>query len=414
MNDTLVEEGAAFEKLDCQAGPAVERFDVVIVGGGQAGLTMGYHLARRGLRFLILDASARIGDAWRGRWDSLRLFTLAKFSGLDGMPFPAPPNDFPTKDAMGDYLEAYARRFQLPVRNGVRVQRLSRRDDGRYLLEAGTRRCVADQVVVAMSNYQRPKRPSLATELSPDVLQMHSADYRNPSQLRPGDVLLVGAGNSGAEIAMELARHHRVFMAGRDVGAIPFRIEGLLGKLILVRLVLRVLFHRLLTLGTPVGRKARPTILRQGGPLVRTKPRDLRRAGVQRVPRVVGVQDGLPVLADGRLLPVANVIWCTGFEPGFDWIDLPIFEDDTGHPRHDGGVVPQAPGLYFVGLEFLYSLSSAMIHGVGRDAARIADSIDTYRRHHELPTGVQDRVPSVGGRGGRSPVRPEDPRSLRA
>jgi putative flavoprotein involved in K+ transport len=379
MEKNLIEEGSAFVELGgfretATDHPPAERFDVIVIGGGQSGLSVGYHLARCGLRFVILDASARIGDVWRSRWDSLRLFTCARFSGLDGMPFPAPPDTFPTKDEMADYLEAYAARFALPVRSGVKVDRLSRQQDGRYLVEAGERRLEADHVVVAMATYQKPRRPEFARDLDPGVRQLHSADYRAPSQLRDGDVLLVGAGNSGAEIAMELSRSHRTFMAGRDVGHIPFRIEGLFGRLILVRLVLRVLFHRVLTIRTPLGRKMRPKVLREGGPLVRTKPRDLRAAGVERVARVIGVRDGMPLLADGRVLEVSNVVWCTGFHPAFDWIDVPVM-DETGLPRHRAGIVEGEPGLYFVGLEFLYSMSSGMIHGVGRDAERIAKAI---------------------------------------
>lgn len=379
LGKNLVEEGSAFVELGGFGRKAAstrqpEHFRVVVIGGGQAGLSVGYHLARAGLDFVILDASARIGDVWRSRWDSLHLFTCARFSGLDGMKFPGPPDAFPSKDEMADYLESYAARLALPVRSGVRVDRLSRADDGRYLVQAKEQTFEADQVVVAMGNYQKPRRPDFARDLAPGVVQVHSSDYRSPSQLAKGDVLIVGAGNSGAEIAMELSRRHRTFLAGRDVGHIPFRIEGFLGRLFLVRLVLRFVFHRVLTIRTPMGRKMRPKALREGGPLVRTKPRDLRRAGVERTPGVVGLRDGLPLLADGRTLEVANVVWCTGFHPAFSWIDLPIF-DETGSPRHHAGLVEDAPGLHFVGLEFLYSLSSAMIHGVGRDAARIVDSI---------------------------------------
>lgn len=349
-----------------------ERIDTVVIGGGQAGLAVGYHLARRGLPFVILDASERIGDSWRRRWDSLRLFTPAKFDGLPGMPFPAPPNSFPTKDAMGDYLETYARRFELPLQTGVRVERLSRNGTG-YLIEAGDQRYEAAQVVVAMANYQRPWIPEFASQLDPGIVQLHSADYRNPTQLQGGDVLLVGAGNSGSEIAMELSSTHRTWMSGRDTGYIPFRIDGLAGRLVLVRLVLRFLFHRVLTVKTPVGRRARPRIVSQGGPLIRVKRRDLVAAGVTRVTRTAGVRDGLPVLEDGRVMDVANVVWCTGFEPGFSWIDLPIHE--RREPRHKAGIVDGHPGLYFVGLHFLSALSSVMIHGVERDANRIAEVI---------------------------------------
>ena len=352
---------------------SAERVNTVVIGGGQAGLSVGYHLARRRVSFVILDASERIGDAWRSRWDSLRLFTPARYSSLDGMPFPAPPHYFPTQSEMADYLEAYARTFALPVRSGVHVDRVSRLGE-RFLVVAGELRYEAENVVVAMANYQRPRTPPFAADLNPDIVQLHSIDYRNPRQLREGDVLIVGAGNSGSEIALELVRAHKTWMAGRDTGHVPFRIEGLAARLLLVRLVLRVLFHRLLTVDTPIGRKARPKVLRGGGPLIRVKPKDLAAAGVQRVPRVIGARNGLPLLEDGRVLDVANVVWCTGFHPGFSWLDLPVFGPD-GEPLHDRGIVTSEPGLYFVGLHFLYSMSSVMIHGVGRDAARIADAV---------------------------------------
>lgn len=349
-----------------------EHVETLVIGGGQAGLSAGYHLSRRGLPFLIVDASERIGDAWRNRWDSLRLFTPAKFNGLDGMPFPDHPNAFPTKDEMADYLEEYAAHFDLPVRSGVRVERLKRRN-GRFVAETSRGDIEADNVVVAMSSYQKPTVPHFAGDLDPSIRQMHSRDYRNPDQLRPGPVLLVGAGNSGSEIAVELAKDRHVWMSGRDVGEIPFRPRGFLGRLILVRLVLRFLFHRILTVRTPIGRKVRPKVLHVGGPLIRVKRRDLRRSGVERVPRTETTRDGLPVLEDGRVLEPANVIWCTGFEPGMDWIDLP--SQSGPEPSHESGIVPEEPGLYFVGLHFLHALSSEMVHGVGRDAERIVDVV---------------------------------------
>jgi len=384
----LVEQGAAFMELEgrrlarsghggAARGPAStaakqETFDVVVVGGGQAGLSVGHHLARHGVSFVILDAGERIGDVWRRRWDSLRLFTCARFDGLDGMAFPAPPDSFPTKDAMADYLEAYAARFDLPVRTGTRVTSLTR-EGGRYVAAAGERRFLADNVVVAAASYQAPKVPGFARDLDPGITQIHSCDYRNPGQIRDGGVLIVGAGNSGAEIAMELAPRHKVWLAGRDTGHVPFRIESALGRKVLVRLVLRGLFHRVLTVATPIGRKVRPVVLSQGGPLIRTKPRDLKAAGVVRVPRVTGVRDGLPQLVDGRVLEVTNVVWCTGFDRALAWIKLPL-EMENGEPRHERGVVSGQPGLYFVGMHFLYALSSTMIHGVGRDARRIAEA----------------------------------------
>ncbi len=350
-------------------------FHTVVIGGGQAGFWVGYYLARQGRPFVILDARRRVGDAWRQRWDSLRLFTPAAFDGLVGMKFPAAPFSFPTKDDMANYLEAYARRFQLPIRNGIRVDRLTR-VGSRYLIEAGPERFEADHVVVAMSSYQVPRVPTFAKELRPDILQMHSTEYRNLRQLKPGGVLLVGAGNSGAEIAIEVAREHPTWMSGRDTGHVPFRIDGLASRLFLMRLLFRVVFHRLLTVGTPIGRRLRRKMFTQGAPLIRVKPQHLAAAGIQRVPKMRGVIDGLPVLEDVGALEVANVIWCTGFGNGLSWIKLPIFETN-GEPRHQSGIACDQPGLYFVGLHFLHSFSSTMIHGIARDAKRIADTIQS-------------------------------------
>ena len=370
-----------------------QHIDTLVIGGGQAGLSVGYHLARRGLDFLILEANERIGDRWRNRWDSLRLFTPAKFDGLAGMPFPAPPFSFPTKDEMADYLEAYAARFDLPVRTGTRVDRLVREGD-RFLAVVGERRFEAANVVVAMANYQRPYVPEFATDLDPAIVQVHSIDYRNPQQLQPGRVLIVGAGNSGSEIAMEVVRGHETWMAGRDVGHVPFRIDGRAARLGLSQLVLRFAFHRVLTVATPMGRKMRPKVLTKGGPLIRVKPVDLETAGVVRLPRVAGVEHGRPILEDGRVLDVANIIWCTGFHPGFSWIDLPVIGERE--PEHERGFVRREPGLYFVGLHFLSALSSVMIHGVGRDAARIADAIADHHRG-PAPRPLEPRAAPVAG-----------------
>ncbi len=321
----LVEPGAAFAELSEPTPPraigsgGTDRYHVIVIGAGQAGLSIGYYLAQQDLRFVILDANPRIGDAWRKRWDSLRLFTPARYDGLDGMPFPAPPHYFPTKDEMADYLESYAEHFSLPVVTGVRVERLSRRGD-RYVVDAGERRLEADQVVVATAHCQRPTIPDFAGELSDDIAQLHSADYRNPSQLQDGPVLLVGAGNSAAELARELSPHHHIWMSGPSTGKLPFRVAGLFGRLIGVPLVLKVLFMRVLSVSNPIGRKARPKLL-GAGPLIRVLPKDLRRMGVERVGRTIGVTAGKPRLDDGRVLDVANVIWCSGFHSAFSWID---------------------------------------------------------------------------------------------
>lgn len=348
-----------------------ERFQVVVIGGGQAGLSVGHHLARLGVSFVILDGNARIGDSWRRRWDSLRLFSPAFYDGLPGMRFPLGARTNPTKNQMGDYLEAYAKRFALPVRSGVEVERLARHRDG-FIVESRECQFEADQVVVAMGNYQRPWVPAFAAELDPGVVQLHSTEYRNRTQLRPGGVLVVGAGNSGSEIAIEVVCNHPTWLSGRDVGHVPFRPESIPGRFLLVHLI-RALGHHILNLDTPIGRKVRPNLLHRATPLVRVKPKDMTAAGIERVPRVVGTRGGMPQLENQRVLEVQNVIWCTGFHAGFDWIDLPGFTEN-GDPIHNRGIANE-PGLYFVGLHFLYSMTSGLVNGVGRDAERVVNAV---------------------------------------
>jgi putative flavoprotein involved in K+ transport len=372
----------------------LETIDTVVIGGGQAGLSMGYHLARKGVQFTILEANRRIGDSWRQRWDSLRLFTPARFDGLNGMPFPGEAYDFPTKDQMADYLEAYAARFSLPVRTGVRVERVARAGDGSLLVSAGTRQIRARHVVVAMADFQRPRVPPFAAEVDGDIVQLHSSAYRNPEQLRPGAVLIVGLGNSGAEIARELVRAgHETYVSGTASGEIPFRIESRVARLGLARLLFRGVFFRLLRLDTPFGRKAHARSAGKATPLIRVKSRDLDADGVSRVPRTAGVRQGRPLLEDGRMLTVTNVIWSTGFEPGFSWSDLPVF-DGNGKPVHTRGICAAEPGLCFVGLHFLYALSSSMIHGVGRDAEYLAAQI-ARRSRETQPLAVPRAVEAV-------------------
>jgi putative flavoprotein involved in K+ transport len=347
------------------------RFETVIVGGGQAGLAVGYHLTRRGREFVILDAGERVGDAWRGRWDSLELVTPAGYSGLPGLSFPAPRGSFPTKDGVADYLEAYAARFDLPVRTGVRVERLTRNGSG-FALVAGESRFEADNVVVASGAYQGQRVPAFAAELDPGITQLTSTEYRNPSQLQEGGVLVVGAGQSGAEIAFDVSDSHPTWLSGKDVGQLPVRFKSLPSRALTPPFWF-VASH-VLTVRTPIGRKIRPRAIRTAAPLERIRSQELAAAGIERVPRTVGVRDGAPLLEDGRVLDVANVIWCTGFRADYPWIDLPVL-DDEGEPRHERGVVEEQPGLYFVGRFFLFGFTSALLGGVGRDAEHIARHI---------------------------------------
>jgi putative flavoprotein involved in K+ transport len=360
-----------------------ERVETVIIGGGQAGLATGYFLKQLGRPFVILDAGDRVGDAWRTRWDSLRLFTPARFDALPGVPYPGPAWSFPTKDEMADYLEAYVERFDLPVRTGVRVARLAK-EGGRFVITSPQGRFEAENVVVATGACQIPKVPGFAGDLSPTITQLHSKDYRTPSQLSDGDVLVVGVGNSGAEISKELSKSRRTLLAGKESGHIPVR-HGSIPARFGFR-VFRFFGHRVMTKGTPIGRRIGPKLTTHGDPLIRVRPKDLAAAGIERVPRVAGVEDGLPVLADGRALDVANVIWCTGFRSDFGWIDLPVVGAD-GEPAHDRGVVESEPGLYFVGLVFQYSLSSDVLPGMARDHAFVANHISssTASRSRRVP-----------------------------
>jgi putative flavoprotein involved in K+ transport len=352
---------------------SAERPGTVVIGGSQAGLATGYHLRKRGLPFVILDENERIGDAWRKRWDSLRLFTPGRYDALPGMPFPGSPSAYPSKDETADYLEAYARRFELPVRTGLRVVKLAKTGDG-FEVISGRHRLVATNVVVATGAYHAPRIPTFARELDQSIVQLHSSGYRNRSQIRAGGVLVVGAGNSGAEIALELAPHHPTWLSGRDTGQEPTRAGSPADRLFTP--FMWFMATRVLTVRTPLGRRVRDHFFDppRGIPLGRVRRQDFAAAGVQRVPRVTGVKDGFPVLEDGRVLRVANVVWCTGFTPDYGWMDIAL-PAHNGIPRHDRGIVGACPRLYIVGLPFLYSLSSLLLGGVGRDAEHIVDHI---------------------------------------
>ena len=364
-----------------------ESADIVVIGGGQAGLALGYYLSGHKRDLVILDAGDRVGDGWRMRWDSLRLFTPAKYDGLPGMPFPGDRLAFPTKDEEADYLEAYATRFALPVRTGIRVERV-RRDGDRFLVEAGNRRWHANSVVLATGGEQVPFVPAFAAELDESILQLHSSDYRNPAQLLPGAVLVVGVGNSGAEIARELSADRSVLLAGEPVGELPFRHGRNAARFALP--LIRFAGTRVITLGTPIGRKAAARL--SGPPLVRTRLRDLAAVGVTRVQRISDVVDGRPSTADGQALDVANVIWCTGYREDFGILDLP--GASTQRPDQVRGVVSAIPGLYLLGQQFLFSVTSATIPGVRRDARYLASRIvaqDRRRSDEPVLVGVRGR-----------------------
>jgi putative flavoprotein involved in K+ transport len=274
---------------------------------------------------------------------------------------------------MGDYLEAYARENGLAVRSGVHVDGVTQEGDT-YVVTAGGDRYEAANVVVATGVFQKPRVPDVARELDPGIRQLHSAEYRDPGDVQ-GPALVVGAAHSGADIAFELARAgHATILAGRDTGAIPVPLESRRARLAWPVLVF--LWTRVFTMSTPIGRRMRSKVREHGGPLLRVKSDDLERAGVERTyERVDGATDGLPTLADGRVLPVRTVVWATGFESDYSWIRVP-FEVEDGYPVQQRGAVPSAPGLYFVGLPFLHSFSSMLVLGAGPDAERVVRHLE--------------------------------------
>ena len=345
--------------------PAAPALDVLVIGGGQAGLAMGYYLAQRGLRFEIVDAAAEVGAVWRSRWDSLRAFTPAQYDNLPGLAFPAAPDTYPGKDDVADYLQVYAARFELPVRPGTRVTSLTR-SDGVYIARAGAEAWEARQVVVATGPFQVPFIPPIAKELDPGVRQLHSVEYRNPAAMPPGRILVVGAANSGCQIAEELAATHRVELAaGQRMPAVPQRPLG--------RDVwwwASMLGLDRVTVGSRLGRRlaGRDQVIGGG-------PRQLaRRYDVRIRPRATGAAGRTVRFADGAAADFDAVVWATGFTTDHSWIDVPGARDERGRIMHQRGVTP-APGLYVLGLTWQHTRTSALLGWVRNDAAFLAERI---------------------------------------
>ena len=360
---------------------SIESHDVIVIGGGQAGLAAAYHLMEAGLDFVVLDADERTGDQWRRRWDSLRLFTPARHDGLPGMAFPARPASFPTKDEVADYLTEYVERFSLPVRNGVRVSQL-KRVDRHFEVLTSQGLVAAGAVVVATGANQLPHVPALAQSLDPHIVQLHGHQYLSPDSVPPGKVLVVGFGTSGAEIAEQLALAGRaVSISGEPTFHIPDPVLKLAGNLYWQ------FIHRVLTRRTPIGRRAAPKIGASGAPLIRISASQVAAAGVTRVPRVVSVTKGRPVLADGSLVEADVVVWCTGYAPDYSWIEVPGLRfDERGWPQAPFGLVEEVEGLAFLGVPFQVGLTSTLLGGAGRDAAIAVDRLVQQRIPNHSPS----------------------------
>lgn len=366
------------------------RFDVVVIGGGQAGLAMGHFLARQGRRFVVLEAGEGVGSAWRTRWDSLRLFTSRRYDALPGLAFPGDPDGYPTRDEVLSYLQRYAATFELPIEPNARVRSL-RREDGRFAVELDDRTLEADQVVVATGPFQVANVPPLAGDLAPEVTQLHSTEYRRPESVPEGTVLVVGGGNTGYQIAQELSATGSVHLAvGSRQTPLPQRVLG------------RDLFWWLTKTGllattveSRLGRR-----LRDRDTLIGSSPRALRRHGVTIRPRVVGAIGRTVRFADGTELDVDAVVWATGFRPDYSWLDLPVV-DARGQIRHRRGVT-DVPGLYFLGLSWQHTRGSALLGWVADDAAFIASEIDKplaidTREHDALDSAEPAPAPATEG-----------------
>jgi putative flavoprotein involved in K+ transport len=340
-----------------------QHVDVAVIGGGQAGLAIGYWLARSKLSSVILEAGPSVGTAWRNRWDSLVLFTPRRYDALPGLAFAGDPDGYPTRGEVVDYLEQYAREFDLPVSLESRVRSLAR-EDVTFTLDAGDRRLVAENVVVATGPFQLPRVPGLANGLAPEVVQMHSVDYRRPSDIPGGRALVVGGGNTGYQIAEELSATHSVTLAvGSKQTPLPQRLFG------------RDLFWWLTKLGllnksveTRVGRRAR-----ERDALIGSSPRRMQRFGVELKPRAVEAAGRRVTFADRATQEVDAVIWATGYRPDYSWMKIPVF-DLEGRVRHRRGVTG-VPGLYFLGLSWQHTRGSALLGWVKDDAEFIARKI---------------------------------------
>ncbi|WP_299093595.1 NAD(P)-binding domain-containing protein [uncultured Metabacillus sp.] len=346
----------------------VNRYNTIIVGAGQAGLAMGYYLRDMTNSFLLIESHARVGDSWRLRYDSLRLFTPRSHSALPGMSLPGDQNGYPTKDEVADYLEEYAKKFNLPVKLNTKITKVSKEEDNFHIITNSGEEFLTKNLIIATGPFQKPSIPDFSDKIPNDIFQIHSAHYKNPSQLKDGTTLVVGGGNSGMQIAAELSSTRDVYLSlGKKPKFLPYQVFN---KSIFWWF--SVLGISKLTVDSKPGQ-----FLKKNDPIIGKEIIPLVKEGkVKMLPRTTGFSDQKIKFENGNEIQPKNIIWATGFKPDYDWLDISNIFDEKGNPIHERGVTKE-PGLFFIGLSWQYRRGSALLLGVGEDAKYLAGKLQT-------------------------------------
>lgn len=358
------------------------KYSTIVIGAGQAGLAAGYFLRKLHEDFIVLDQESQVGDSWRKRWDSLRLFTPSQHDNLPGFSFPAKRGTLPTKDDMANYLLNYATKFSLPIELNTKVIELRKISES-YEIVTENGSLFSDFVIVATGTNPVAFIPEFAKDLDKGIVQIHSSEYKNPGQFQALNTLVVGAGTSGIEIALELSKTRATMLSGKATPHIPDFIFRYVGSLYWW------FAHNVLTLITPIGRKVSLKIRSGGAPLISVSLKDIKNARVEHLPRLKGVQNGLPQLEDDRILSVDSIVWATGYKPDYSWIKIDTLNIQRW-PESRRGISENTKGIYFIGMLFQFGLTSGLVGGVGRDAAHVVNHL--YRSKKSESSSVKRRV----------------------
>ncbi|WP_289142568.1 NAD(P)/FAD-dependent oxidoreductase [uncultured Brevibacillus sp.] len=349
----------------------MQSYDIIVVGSGQAGLAAGYFLKKKGLSFVLLEKGKEVGQTWKNRYDSLVLFTPRFYSSLPGKTLEGDPNGYAAKDEIADYLHSYANQIELPIHFQTEVTALKQSSTG-FLLETNQGDYAAKNVIIATGPFQQPLIPQMADALPKDIVQIHTAHYLNPSSLQDGPVVVIGAGNSGAQIAVELAKEREVYLSiGHKMKFMPLQ---LMNKSIFWW------FGKIGFLKANIHSKIGKWLSRQHDPIFGFELKEaIQKGAVKLKPRTKRIQSDEIVFADHSTVKVRNIVWATGFYPEYSWIKIPQSLNEKGKPIHHRGISPVS-GLYFVGLPWQYRRGSALIGGVGQDAEFIVQQIIEHQK----------------------------------